>query len=152
MGVAAQLFGLWVEWPASASYQRVAWRPSNRAPLLFVLTYTPTDTTSPPHPPTPHPPATRGFLAIANRLIVGPILKTLVFSTTPDATRAWVDDICDSWAFTSIIPAVSRIECSACGAPRCLVCECGGGGRQPSPWAGGSIYRLWPCGMARRGC
>ncbi|PRW18341.1 lysine--trna ligase [Chlorella sorokiniana] len=47
----------------------------------------------------------KGFLAIANRLIVGPILKTLVFSTTPEVTRAWVDSICADWAFTSIIPA-----------------------------------------------
>ncbi len=37
---------------------------------------------------------------------MGPILKTLVFSTTPEVTRAWVDSICADWAFTSIIPAV----------------------------------------------
>lgn len=36
---------------------------------------------------------------------MGPILKTLVFSTTPDATREWVDDIVGSWDFTSVVPA-----------------------------------------------
>jgi hypothetical protein len=46
-----------------------------------------------------------GFRAVANRLIVGPILKTLVFSTQPEASRAWVDAICRDWAFRQIIPA-----------------------------------------------
>ena len=39
---------------------------------------------------------------------MGPILKTLVFSTTPEVTREWVDSICDNWNFNSIIPAVSE--------------------------------------------
>ena len=52
-------------------------------------------------------PACRGFQAIADQLIVGPILKTLVFSTTAEQTREWVDSICSDWNFTSIIPAVS---------------------------------------------
>lgn len=47
----------------------------------------------------------KGFAAVANRLIVGPILKTLVFSTEPDLSREWIDDICNSWNFTKIIPA-----------------------------------------------
>lgn len=46
-----------------------------------------------------------GFAAVAGRLIVGPILKTLVFSTQPDASRAWVDAICRDWAFRQVIPA-----------------------------------------------
>jgi hypothetical protein len=50
----------------------------------------------------------RGFFAVAEKLIVGPILKTLVFSTTPEVTRQWIDSICADWPFTSIIPAVSR--------------------------------------------
>lgn len=37
---------------------------------------------------------------------MGPILKTLVFSTTPEKTREWVDDICAAWDFTAIVPAV----------------------------------------------
>jgi hypothetical protein len=45
------------------------------------------------------------FKAVANKLIVGPILKTLVFSTEPDASREWIDSICRDWKFTSIIPA-----------------------------------------------
>jgi hypothetical protein len=48
---------------------------------------------------------------VAERLIVGPILKTLVFSTTPEATRAWVDSICTNWNFTSIVPAVGDTAC-----------------------------------------
>ncbi|KAL4432811.1 hypothetical protein ABPG77_008137 [Micractinium sp. CCAP 211/92] len=47
----------------------------------------------------------KGFEAVAERLIVGPILKTLVFSTTPEKTREWVDDICAGWDFTAIVPA-----------------------------------------------
>jgi hypothetical protein len=46
-----------------------------------------------------------GFSAIAEKLIVGPILKTLVFGTTPDAARDWVEDICNDWDFRQIIPA-----------------------------------------------
>ena len=47
----------------------------------------------------------KGFSAIANRLIVGPILKTLVFSTEPELSREWIDDICASWNFRQIVPA-----------------------------------------------
>ncbi|KAL4541310.1 hypothetical protein Ndes2526B_g05848 [Nannochloris sp. 'desiccata'] len=46
-----------------------------------------------------------GFKAVANKLIVGPILKTLVFSTEPDASKEWINSICRDWRFTSIIPA-----------------------------------------------
>ena len=48
---------------------------------------------------------TASFRAIANKVIVGPILKTLVFSIEPEASRAWVDSICQDWAFSRIIPA-----------------------------------------------
>lgn len=48
---------------------------------------------------------TRGFKAIANRLIVGPILKTLVFTTEPELSRDWVESICKDWNFKQIIPA-----------------------------------------------
>ena len=47
----------------------------------------------------------KGFAAIANKLIVGPILKTLVFSTEPELSREWIDDICSSWNFRQIVPA-----------------------------------------------
>ena len=47
----------------------------------------------------------KGFSAIANRLIVGAILKTLVFSTEPELSKEWIEDICSSWNFTQIIPA-----------------------------------------------
>lgn len=48
---------------------------------------------------------THGFNAIAGKLIVGPILKTLVFGTTPSASRDWVDSICEDWDFKQVIPA-----------------------------------------------
>eukprot|EP00887_Chlorella_sp_A99_P001546 scaffold8.g1546.t1 len=47
----------------------------------------------------------KSFFEVASRLIVGPILKTLVFSTVPAATRAWIDAICADWPFRRIIPA-----------------------------------------------
>lgn len=47
----------------------------------------------------------RGFKAISNRLIVSPIVATLVFSTTPAVARQWVDAICKDWNFRQIIPA-----------------------------------------------
>lgn len=96
--------------------------------------------TAPPLPTTPlPPPPCRGFLAIANRLIVGPILKTLVFSTTPEVTRAWVDSICADWAFTSIIPAVRlgyRVEPLRLGG--CTVSLSYGG--VPGYWLLGIAY------------
>lgn len=46
-----------------------------------------------------------GFRSVANRVIVGPILKTLVFSTEPEASRQWVESICRDWNFRQIIPA-----------------------------------------------
>ena len=48
---------------------------------------------------------TKGFAAVANKLIVGPILKTLVFSTEPELSKEWIDDICSSWNFRQIVPA-----------------------------------------------
>lgn len=47
----------------------------------------------------------KGFKAIANRLIVGPILKTLVFSTEPKLSKEWIDSICRDWKFKQIVPA-----------------------------------------------
>lgn len=51
------------------------------------------------------PPACSGFKAIANKLIVSPIVATLVFSTTPEVAREWVESICRDWNFRQIIPA-----------------------------------------------
>lgn len=48
---------------------------------------------------------TKGFNAIANKLIVGPILKTLVFSTEPEQSKAWIESICKDWNFRQIVPA-----------------------------------------------
>jgi hypothetical protein len=46
-----------------------------------------------------------GFAAVAEKLIVGPILKTLVFSTEPELARAWIDSICRDWDFAQVVPA-----------------------------------------------
>mmetsp|Transcript_11526 Transcript_11526/g.31413 ORF Transcript_11526/g.31413 Transcript_11526/m.31413 type:complete len:502 (+) Transcript_11526:120-1625(+) len=44
------------------------------------------------------------FAAVANRLIVGPVVETLVFSKVPATTRRWVDSICNNWDFNKVIP------------------------------------------------
>ena len=69
-----------------------------------------------------------GFAAVANRLIVGPILKTLVFSTTPSLTREWVDSICSDWSFRQIIPA--HFTAPIPGAPLPAPCTLGARARE----------------------
>jgi len=44
------------------------------------------------------------FNALSNRLMVGPVVETLVYSKVRGAVRAWVDDICASWSFRQVIP------------------------------------------------
>jgi hypothetical protein len=44
------------------------------------------------------------FNAIRDRLFVGPVVETLVYSKVPATVRAWVDDICNSWDFKQVIP------------------------------------------------
>mmetsp|Transcript_5307 Transcript_5307/g.11605 ORF Transcript_5307/g.11605 Transcript_5307/m.11605 type:complete len:498 (+) Transcript_5307:51-1544(+) len=44
------------------------------------------------------------FAAISNRLIVGPVVETLVYSKIPVSVRNWVEDITSSWAFNKVIP------------------------------------------------
>jgi len=48
--------------------------------------------------------AQASFAAVANRLIVGPVVETLVFSKVPATTRRWVDSICNNWDFNKVIP------------------------------------------------
>lgn len=45
------------------------------------------------------------FSAISNRLMVAPVVETLVYSKTPISIREWVDSIIRDWKFTTIIPA-----------------------------------------------
>jgi len=45
-----------------------------------------------------------GFEAIAEKLIASPVVSVLVFSKVPRAVTEWIDDVCDAWDFTTIIP------------------------------------------------
>eukprot|EP00850_Spirogloea_muscicola_P021041 SM000234S07901 [mRNA] locus=s234:193965:196156:+ [translate_table: standard] len=45
------------------------------------------------------------FQKVSNRLIVSPVVKTLVFSKVPEQAKAWVESIAQDWNFKRIIPA-----------------------------------------------
>ena len=45
------------------------------------------------------------FAPLAGRLLVSPVLRKLVYGNARAECRAWIDDVCGSWAFTRIIPA-----------------------------------------------
>ncbi|KAJ9147562.1 hypothetical protein P3X46_029709 [Hevea brasiliensis] len=45
------------------------------------------------------------FAQMSQKLIVSPIVKTLVFSKFPDKVRDWIDRIARDWRFKRIIPA-----------------------------------------------
>lgn len=45
------------------------------------------------------------FSRVADRLIVSPVVKTLVFCKVPTQAREWVDSIVNDWTFRRIIPA-----------------------------------------------
>ncbi|XVF14353.1 hypothetical protein REPUB_Repub09cG0051800 [Reevesia pubescens] len=45
------------------------------------------------------------FAQMSQKLIVSPIIKTLVFSKVPDRVRDWIDGIARDWKFKRIIPA-----------------------------------------------
>ncbi|XP_057849355.1 uncharacterized protein LOC131060213 isoform X1 [Cryptomeria japonica] len=47
----------------------------------------------------------RTFKQISQKLIVSPIVKTLVFSKVPEKVKDWVDRIVADWPFKKIIPA-----------------------------------------------
>ncbi|XP_042443037.1 uncharacterized protein LOC122028085 [Zingiber officinale] len=48
---------------------------------------------------------TASFSQMSQKLIVSPIVKTLVFSKVPEKVRDWVDKIAKDWPFRRIIPA-----------------------------------------------
>ena len=75
---------------------------------------------------------------------MGPILKTLVFSTTAEQTREWVDSICSDWNFTSVIPAVSGwlggwVRSGVRGEDRGLGLRAGAA----TEWSGGVTVRVY---------
>ncbi|KAF9590093.1 hypothetical protein IFM89_030841 [Coptis chinensis] len=45
------------------------------------------------------------FAQMSQKLIVSPIVKTLVFSKGPEKVRDWINGIITDWAFKRIIPA-----------------------------------------------
>ncbi|XWS32933.1 hypothetical protein CRYUN_Cryun22dG0033300 [Craigia yunnanensis] len=45
------------------------------------------------------------FAQMSQKLIVSPIIKTLVFSKVPEMVRDWIDGIARDWKFERIIPA-----------------------------------------------
>lgn len=45
------------------------------------------------------------FVQMSEKLIVSPIVKTLVFSKVPEKVRDWIDRIVRDWRFKRIIPA-----------------------------------------------
>nr|GEU81935.1 hypothetical protein CTI12_AA459130 [Tanacetum cinerariifolium] len=45
------------------------------------------------------------FSQMSQKLIVSPIVKTLVFSKVPEKVRDWIDSIARDWKFKRIIPA-----------------------------------------------
>uniref|UniRef100_A0A7N0SW89 T4P13.26 protein n=1 Tax=Kalanchoe fedtschenkoi TaxID=63787 RepID=A0A7N0SW89_KALFE len=45
------------------------------------------------------------FSQMSQKLIVSPIVKTLVFNKVPEKVRDWIDSIARDWKFTRIIPA-----------------------------------------------
>jgi hypothetical protein len=45
------------------------------------------------------------FDAISQRLLVGPVVRTLVYDKIPNTVCDWVDSMCADWRFERIIPA-----------------------------------------------
>jgi hypothetical protein len=46
----------------------------------------------------------KSFEAISERLIVGPVVRTLVYSKIPRAVTRWVDGITSEWRFERVVP------------------------------------------------
>ena len=45
------------------------------------------------------------FRALSERLVVSPVLQTLVYSKNPEGARQWVDRVTSEWSFKRVIPA-----------------------------------------------
>ncbi|KAJ8640441.1 hypothetical protein MRB53_017135 [Persea americana] len=56
------------------------------------------------------------FAQMSQKLIVSPIVKTLVFSKVPEKVRDWIDRIIQDWPFKRIIPAHFAAPISASGS------------------------------------
>eukprot|EP00878_Enallax_costatus_P027653 GHUV01029795.1.p1 GENE.GHUV01029795.1~~GHUV01029795.1.p1 ORF type:complete len:181 (+),score=43.57 GHUV01029795.1:741-1283(+) len=71
--------------------RRIAWARMS----LLVLYFNPSDLLTPQD----------SFEAISERLIVGPVVRTLVYDKIPNTVCDWVDSMCRDWNFQRIIPA-----------------------------------------------
>ncbi|XAR71282.1 hypothetical protein NMG60_11028472 [Bertholletia excelsa] len=56
------------------------------------------------------------FAQVSQKLIVSPIVKTLVFSKVPEKVRDWIDSIAKEWRFKRIIPAHFAAPINASGS------------------------------------
>ena len=45
------------------------------------------------------------FQALSERLVVSPVLQTLVYSKNPTGAREWVNKVATGWDFKRVIPA-----------------------------------------------
>jgi len=45
------------------------------------------------------------FQALAGRLLVPPVVRTLLYAQDPNAVRRWVDAVCARWDFERVVPA-----------------------------------------------
>jgi hypothetical protein len=53
------------------------------------------------------------FAAISKKVLVGPVVRTLVYNKIPRTVTDWVDRICADWRFTRIIPCHFNAPISA---------------------------------------
>jgi hypothetical protein len=67
------------------------------------------------------------FDAISRRLLVGPVVRTLVYNKIPNTVCDWVDGMTAEWRFERIIPAHFSAPVRAGGC-----------------WLGGVGVRVWP--------
>ncbi|WIA12372.1 hypothetical protein OEZ85_012420 [Tetradesmus obliquus] len=75
----------------SREARRTAWARMS----LLVLYFNPSDLLTPQ----------ASFDAISRRLLVGPVVRTLVYDKIPNTVCDWVDSMCADWRFQRIIPA-----------------------------------------------
>jgi len=76
--------------PDTPEARRLGWARMS----LLVLYFRPHDLLTPG----------RSFAAVSERLIVGPVVRELVYSKIPRAVARWVDDITSEWNFERVVP------------------------------------------------
>jgi hypothetical protein len=76
--------------PDTPEARRLGWARMS----LLVLYFQPFDLLTPQ----------KSFEAISEKLIVGPVVRTLVYSKIPRAVTRWVDNIVRDWKFERVVP------------------------------------------------